>query len=270
MTFHTVESTPETVRSGFLDPSVGRVATIASGDVVSYPNTWTHWGNEAVYGMTFADREPLRHRYPSGPYSMIGPVEVRITCVDRERVLHHSARRQGDSRWLIERRSVRSVSGTSPRRGPEPERRCGPLCPEEMAAAYSKMPEANRPACALPLSHRGYRCRRKIGGRMDRDNLQLAAKLLAKAENTNFDAEAAALAEKAYRLLAELLNAYESETGSTGVARRRERRHLRDRRAQWRVFSWRGPANGTDPATTYRRRAEETGEPGEGEIDLKA
>ena len=40
--------------------------------------------------------------------------------------------------------------------------------------------------------------------------------------------------------------------------------------AQWRVFSWRGPANGTDPATTYRRRAEETGEPGEGEIDLKA
>ncbi len=26
--------------------------------------------------MTFADREPLRHRYPHGPYSMVGPVEV--------------------------------------------------------------------------------------------------------------------------------------------------------------------------------------------------
>ena len=26
--------------------------------------------------MTFADREPLRHRYPNGPYSMLGPVEV--------------------------------------------------------------------------------------------------------------------------------------------------------------------------------------------------
>jgi acetamidase/formamidase len=26
--------------------------------------------------MTFADREPLRHRYPHGPYSMLGPVEV--------------------------------------------------------------------------------------------------------------------------------------------------------------------------------------------------
>jgi hypothetical protein len=113
-------------------------------------------------------------------------------------------------------------------------------------------------------------CRRKITLRMDRDNLRLAAKLLAKAQNTNFDAEAAALAEKAYRLLAELLNAYEAETGSTGAARRRERRHLRDRRAQWRVFSWRGPADGTDPAASYRRRAEGTGTPGEGEIDLKA
>jgi acetamidase/formamidase len=26
--------------------------------------------------MSFADREPLRHRYPNGPYSMLGPVEV--------------------------------------------------------------------------------------------------------------------------------------------------------------------------------------------------
>jgi acetamidase/formamidase len=76
MTLHTVESTSETVRSGFLDPTAPPVATITSGDVVSYPNTWTHWGNEAVYGMTFADREPLRHRYPNGPYSMLGPVVV--------------------------------------------------------------------------------------------------------------------------------------------------------------------------------------------------
>ena len=76
MTLHTVASTSDTVRSGFLDPSASPVATIASGDVVSYPNTWTHWGNEAVYGMTFAEREPLRHRYPNGPYSMLGPVVV--------------------------------------------------------------------------------------------------------------------------------------------------------------------------------------------------
>jgi acetamidase/formamidase len=49
---------------------------VQSGDVVSFPNTWTHWGNEAQYGMSFAEREPLRHRYPHGPYSLIGPVEV--------------------------------------------------------------------------------------------------------------------------------------------------------------------------------------------------
>ncbi|HXW33289.1 MAG TPA: acetamidase/formamidase family protein [Acidimicrobiales bacterium] len=76
MKTHVVESTSETVRSGYLDPAADPVATIASGDLVSYPNTWTHWGNEATFGMTFAEREPLRHRYPNGPYSMLGPVEV--------------------------------------------------------------------------------------------------------------------------------------------------------------------------------------------------
>src|SRR3984957_7458077 len=73
---HTVESTADTNRSGYLDPAAKPVATIASGDSVHYPNTWTHWGNEAKFGMSFADREPLRHRYPKGPYSMLGPVEI--------------------------------------------------------------------------------------------------------------------------------------------------------------------------------------------------
>jgi acetamidase/formamidase len=76
MTTHVVESTAQTVRSGFLDPTATPVATVESGDVVRFPNTWTHWGGEATYGMTFADREPLRHRYPNGPYSMLGPVVV--------------------------------------------------------------------------------------------------------------------------------------------------------------------------------------------------
>jgi acetamidase/formamidase len=73
---HVVESTPETVRSGYLDPDAKPVAVIQPGDTVRYPNTWTHWGNEAKFGMSFADREPLRHQYPHGPYSMVGPVEV--------------------------------------------------------------------------------------------------------------------------------------------------------------------------------------------------
>ena len=73
---HIVESTAETVRSGYLDPAAKPAAVIQPGDTVRYPNTWTHWGNEAKFGMSFADREPLRHRYPHGPYSMLGPVEV--------------------------------------------------------------------------------------------------------------------------------------------------------------------------------------------------
>ena len=77
MNVHTVDSTTDTVRSGFLDPAARPVATVDSDDIVSYPNTWTHWGNEATFGMSFADREPLRHRYPNGPYSMLGPVEVQ-------------------------------------------------------------------------------------------------------------------------------------------------------------------------------------------------
>jgi acetamidase/formamidase len=76
MTTHVFESTSETIRSGYLDPTAPPVVKIASGDLVSYPDTWTHWGNEATYGMTFAEREPLRHRYPEGPYSMMGPVEI--------------------------------------------------------------------------------------------------------------------------------------------------------------------------------------------------
>ncbi len=81
MATHIVQSTKSTVRSGYLDPKAQAVATIKSGDTVSYPSTWTHWGNEAVFGMTFADREPLRHRYPNGPYTMNGPVEVTDTKV---------------------------------------------------------------------------------------------------------------------------------------------------------------------------------------------
>jgi acetamidase/formamidase len=76
MTTHIVESTKETVRSGYLDPAAEPVAVVEPGDTVSYPHTWTHWGNEAVFGMSFAEREPLRHRYPHGPYSMLGPVEI--------------------------------------------------------------------------------------------------------------------------------------------------------------------------------------------------
>jgi acetamidase/formamidase len=74
---HVLESTKDTVSMGVLDPSRPPALTIDSGDIVHYPNTWTVWGNEAKYGLSFDEREPIRKRYPSGPYSNVGPVAVR-------------------------------------------------------------------------------------------------------------------------------------------------------------------------------------------------
>ena len=75
-TVHALPSNNDTVRVGTMDPAASVVLTIRSGDVVSYPNTWVNWGNEAKEGMSFAEREPIRKRYPQGPYSLIGPVAV--------------------------------------------------------------------------------------------------------------------------------------------------------------------------------------------------
>lgn len=74
---HRIVSTSETVRVGILDPKVAPVATVESGDLVAYPNTWVNWANGARYGMSFEEREPVRKRFPQGPYSNIGPVEVK-------------------------------------------------------------------------------------------------------------------------------------------------------------------------------------------------
>jgi hypothetical protein len=52
---------------------------------------------------------------------------------------------------------------------------------------------------------------------MEKDPLALATRLRVKAQGTTFDAEAAALMGKAYRLLAEALNSYEDKVASTGA-----------------------------------------------------
>jgi len=74
---HVLTSSQESISAGTLDPTRPAVLTIDSGDIVSCPDTWTQWGNQAQFGMSFADREPLRRQFPSGPYSNLGPVEVR-------------------------------------------------------------------------------------------------------------------------------------------------------------------------------------------------
>jgi len=74
---HVVECNANTVRVGILDPQAPAAAAIDSGDIVRYPNTWLNWANEPRYGMSFEEREPIRRRYPNGPYSNIGPVYIR-------------------------------------------------------------------------------------------------------------------------------------------------------------------------------------------------
>jgi hypothetical protein len=102
-TTHTVESTPETVRSGYLDPAAKPVAVIASGDTVRYPNTWTHWGNEAKFGMSFADREPCpltggaRHVTLCTHTQVLGKLAVELAPPEPE--LHHGALRLSARGW---------------------------------------------------------------------------------------------------------------------------------------------------------------------------
>ena len=57
---------------------------------------------------------------------------------------------------------------------------------------------------------------RNVGTTMKKEPIALATKLLVKAQGTKFDAEAAALTGRAYRLLAEALNAYDDTTASAG------------------------------------------------------
>jgi acetamidase/formamidase len=77
MATHTLHSTERSISPGVLDPRRPPALTIGSGDEVICPNTWTQWGDQARFGMSFAEREPLRRRFPTGPYSNLGPVVVR-------------------------------------------------------------------------------------------------------------------------------------------------------------------------------------------------
>lgn len=103
---------------------------------------------------------------------------------------------------------------------------------------------------------------------MEKEQIALAARLLVKAQGTTFDAEAAALTAKAYRLLAEALNCYDDVVGSTGAARKRERRHLRDRRSSARPAAARAPHVIDDSATMRTRGSNWIDLPSRSHVDL--
>ena len=75
---HTVASTSQTVRLGVFDATLPNIAEVDSGDVVVYPNTWSHFLNRAQPGVSIDELAQMRRDNPGkGPHSIIGPVGVR-------------------------------------------------------------------------------------------------------------------------------------------------------------------------------------------------
>jgi acetamidase/formamidase len=75
---HVVESTKETVRLGVFDATLPPIVTIESGDLVSFPKTWSHFLNEMQPGVPVSRLAELRTSNPGrGPHSIIGPIAVR-------------------------------------------------------------------------------------------------------------------------------------------------------------------------------------------------
>ena len=74
---HVVPSTKETVRLGVFDVILPPVVTIESGDIISFPDTWSHFLNEMQPGVPVDTLAKLRVSNPGrGPHSIIGPVAV--------------------------------------------------------------------------------------------------------------------------------------------------------------------------------------------------
>jgi acetamidase/formamidase len=74
---HVVPSTKETVRLGVFDANLPPVLTIDSGDIISFPDTWSHFLNEMQPGVPVDKLAQLRTSNPGrGPHSIIGPVAV--------------------------------------------------------------------------------------------------------------------------------------------------------------------------------------------------
>jgi hypothetical protein len=103
---------------------------------------------------------------------------------------------------------------------------------------------------------------------MEKQQIALAARLLVKAQGTTFDAEAAALTGKAYRLLADALNSYDEVTASPGATRKRERRHLRDRRSVARPPAASEPVGMTEAAYDQMRGGDWIAPPSRSRVDL--
>jgi acetamidase/formamidase len=72
-----IPSTNETVDLGQFDPARAPIVTIASGDVVIYEKTWTHFLNRLQPGVSINDLGAMRKAgLGRGVHSIVGPVAV--------------------------------------------------------------------------------------------------------------------------------------------------------------------------------------------------
>jgi len=74
---HTVESNNETVHLGVFDTNLAPIVKVDSGDIISFPNTWSHFLNQMQPGVPVDKLAELRKSNPGkGPHSIIGPIAV--------------------------------------------------------------------------------------------------------------------------------------------------------------------------------------------------
>src|SRR5204862_3528615 len=60
------------------DATLAPILTIDSGDIISFPNTWSHFLNEMQPGVPVERLAQLRKDNPGrGPHSIIGPIAIR-------------------------------------------------------------------------------------------------------------------------------------------------------------------------------------------------
>ncbi|HYL31734.1 MAG TPA: acetamidase/formamidase family protein [Stellaceae bacterium] len=75
---HVVKSEKKTVQLGVFDTNLTPVATVESGDTISFPDTWSHFLNELQPGVPVDKLAQLRRDNPGkGPHTIIGPIAVK-------------------------------------------------------------------------------------------------------------------------------------------------------------------------------------------------
>ncbi len=75
---HVIKSDKKTVQLGVFDTNLTPIATVESGDTISFTDTWSHFLNELQPGVPVEKLAQLRRDNPGkGPHTIIGPIEVK-------------------------------------------------------------------------------------------------------------------------------------------------------------------------------------------------